>query len=69
MIKTKKLKAVGGDELSQEIDNYGIDGPEDRLKKQLGVLIEDRKLIMEGGIGISRVAGLANFGHRVSGFP
>ena len=24
---------------------------------------------MEGGIGISRVAGLANFGHRVSGFP
>ena len=23
----------------------------------------------EGGVGISRVAGLANFGHRVSGFP
>ena len=25
--------------------------------------------LTEGGIGISRVAGLANFGHRVSGFP
>ncbi|MCP4476964.1 MAG: cytochrome P450 [Planctomycetaceae bacterium] len=25
--------------------------------------------MMEGGFGISRVAGLANFGHRVSGFP
>ena len=44
--KDEETGAVGADELSQEIDNYGIDRPEDRLKKQLGVLIEDRELIM-----------------------
>ena len=44
--KDEETGAVGGDEFSQEIDNYGIDRPEDRLKKQLGVLIEDRELIM-----------------------
>eukprot|EP00795_Rhopilema_esculentum_P001030 gene1030-15357_t len=37
---------VGGDESSQEIDSYCIDGPEDSLKNQLEVLIEDRELIM-----------------------
>ena len=44
--KDEETGAVGGDELSQEIDNYGIDRPEDRLKKQLGVPIEDRELII-----------------------
>ena len=42
--KDEETGAVGA--VSQEIDNYGIDRPEDRLKKQLGVLIEDRELIM-----------------------
>ena len=44
--KDEETGAVGGDYLSQEIDDYGIDRPEDQLKKQLGVLIEDRELIM-----------------------
>ena len=44
--KDEETGAVGGDHLSQEIDDYGIDRPEDQLKKQLGVLIEDRELIM-----------------------
>ena len=45
--KGEETGVVGGDHLSQEIDDYGIDRPEDQLlKKQLGVLIEDRELIM-----------------------